>query len=127
MVNYQSLKAQVEIATQEPESASMYAAGKFDAIIGAQADREWIANPSYRRGYSDSYWEFYREKYGIRVVPETTESAKARYSDGYFDGIIGDRPQQKLLVNSATYRSGYQEGLMAFYLEEAQSKLTTKS
>ena len=45
----------------------LYGAGKFDAVIGAEPDPVLTANESYRRGYDDSFWQFYFKKYGIQI------------------------------------------------------------
>lgn len=123
MVNQELISTQVEIAspdTQKTLTPSKYDAGRFDVVIGAEPDPELIKDRAYFRGYSDSYWEFCQEKYGIRIPPETTEAARSNYSEGYFDGVVGLEPESELLFTSIAYRSGYQEGIIKFYLKEYQ-------
>ncbi len=52
------------------KQADLYGAGKFDAVIGAEPDPVLTANESYRRGYDESFWQFYYKKYGIQIATE---------------------------------------------------------
>ena len=52
------------------KEADLYGAGKFDAVIGAEPDPVLTAKESYRRGYDDSFWQFYYKKYGIELETE---------------------------------------------------------
>ena len=47
-----------------------YSLGKFDAIIGGEADPELAVNLSYRRGYLVGFWKFYDRKHGIELETE---------------------------------------------------------
>ena len=101
-------------------TTSNYADGEFDAIIGVEPDRQLINDRSYLQGYVDHYWESHKKSHDLQTCSETVELAKSNYSDGCFDGSIGLEPQPKLLINSMAYRSGYQEGIIKFYLEKQQ-------
>ena len=63
----QALNAQ---EMQLDREADLYGAGKFDAVIGAEPDPVLTANESYRRGYDESFWQFYYKKYGIQIATE---------------------------------------------------------
>jgi len=64
------LEALNAIEEQLDENSDIYEYGEFDALIGAEPDPKWAANPSYRRGYIDSFWHFYDQKYGIKLDTE---------------------------------------------------------
>lgn len=64
------LEALNAIEIELDKQADLYGAGKFDAVIGAEPDPVLTANESYRRGYDDSFWQFYYKKYGIQIATE---------------------------------------------------------
>ncbi len=63
----QALNAQ---EMQLDREADFYGAGKFDAVIGAEPDPILTANELYRRGYDESFWQFYYKKYAIQIATE---------------------------------------------------------
>ncbi|MDJ0726915.1 MAG: hypothetical protein QNJ38_17575 [Prochloraceae cyanobacterium] len=78
MINYyleleqeqRELEALNGIEEQLDKESDLYGAGKFDAVIGAEPDPVLTANESYRRGYDESFWQFYYKKYGIQIATE---------------------------------------------------------
>ncbi len=64
------LEALNAVEVELDKQADLYGAGKFDAVIGAEPDPVLTANESYRRGYDDSFWQFYYKKYGIQIATE---------------------------------------------------------
>ena len=55
-------------SNQLNKKAELYSAGKFDGVIGNEADPDLASNLSYRQGYQIGFWQFFDEKYGIKKV-----------------------------------------------------------
>jgi len=64
------LEALNAVEVELDKQADLYGAGEFDALIGAEPDPVLTANESYRRGYHDSFWQFYLKKYNIELETE---------------------------------------------------------
>lgn len=58
------------IEEEADKNAELYGYGELDAQIGAEPDPRWAAKRSYRRGYQDSFWQFYDKKHGIKLETE---------------------------------------------------------
>ncbi len=51
-------------------NTDLHSAGELDAVIGAEPDPILTANELYRRGYDESFWQFYYKKYAIQIATE---------------------------------------------------------
>lgn len=64
------LQAIEEFDFQIDPNAQMYAEGEFDAIIGAEPNPELITNSFYWSGYQSRQYQYYCQKYGIKLETE---------------------------------------------------------
>ncbi len=67
---HQKAKDTQSVKVRPNKQADFYGAGKFDAVMGAEPDPVLTENELYRRGYDDSFWQFYYKKYGIQIATE---------------------------------------------------------
>ncbi|MDJ0719956.1 MAG: hypothetical protein QNJ54_38025 [Prochloraceae cyanobacterium] len=59
-----------EWENQRDPNADAYSAGEFDSIIGAEPDPQLLTNKFYWSGYQSRQYQYYCEKYGIKLNEE---------------------------------------------------------